>query len=72
MTTQKQETAALAAALGTRRVLCDLLGECLPVIDALMQLPGDDESDAHLNDLAGRINDACAAVAREAIEVGKA
>jgi len=54
--------AQLANALGTRKVLWNLLGECLPVIDALMQIPGDDDSDAHLNGLAGRINDARTAV----------
>ena len=48
----------IAQLRGTRKVLWDLLGECLPVIDALMQMPGDDDSDAHLNGLAGRINDA--------------
>ena len=57
--------AQLANALGTRKVLCSLLGECLPVIDALMQIPGDDDSDAHLNSLAGRINDARTAVRAE-------
>ena len=57
--------AQLANALGTRKVLWNLLGECLPVIDALMQLPGDDDSDAHLNSLAGRINDARTAVRAE-------
>jgi len=57
--------AQLANALGTRKVLWNLLGECLPVIDALMQLPGDDDSDAHLNSLAGRINDARTAVQAE-------
>ena len=48
----------IAQLRGTRKVLWNLLGECLPVIDALMQIPGDDDSDAHLNGLAGRINDA--------------
>ena len=48
----------IAQLRGTRKVLWNLLGECLPVIDALMQVPGDDDSDAHLNGLAGRINDA--------------
>ena len=57
--------AQLANALGTRKVLWNLLGECLPVIDALMQIPGDDDSDAHLNSLAGRINDARTAVRAE-------
>ena len=55
----------IAQLRGTRKVLWNLLGECLPVIDALMQIPGDDDSDAHLNGLAGRINDARAAVQAE-------
>ncbi len=55
----------IAQLRGTRKVLWNLLGECLPVIDALMQLPGDDDSDAHLNSLAGRINDARTAVRAE-------
>ena len=55
----------IAQLRGTRKVLCSLLGECLPVIDALMQMPGDDDSDARLNGLAGRINDARTAVQAE-------
>ena len=62
---QLVEASELANALGTRKVLWNLLGECLPVIDALMQMPGDDDSDAHLNSLAGRINDARTAVQAE-------
>ena len=55
----------IAQLRGTSKVLWNLLGECLPVIDALMQMPGDDDSDAHLNGLAGRINDARTAVQAE-------
>ena len=55
----------IAQLRGTRKVLWNLLGECLPVIDALMQMPGDDDSDAHLNGLAGRINDARTVVQAE-------
>ena len=55
----------MAKLKGQRAVLCSLLGECLPVIDALMQIPGDDDSDAHLNCLAGRINDARTVVQAE-------
>ena len=55
----------IAQLRGTRKVLWNLLGECLPVIDALMQIPGDDDSDAHLNGLAGRINDARTVVQAE-------
>ena len=62
---QLVEAGHIANALGTRKVLFDLLGECLPVIDALMQIPGDDDSDAHLNGLAGRINDARTVVQAE-------
>ena len=62
---QLVEASHLANALGTRKVLFDLLGECLPVIDALMQIPGDDDGDARLNGLAGRINDARKAVQAE-------
>ena len=47
--------AEVAKLKGQRMVLCALLRECLPVIDALMQMPGDDDSDARLNGLAGRI-----------------
>ena len=61
-----RSAAAMVAKLkGERKVLWNLLGECLPVIDALMQIPGDDDSDAHLNGLAGRINDARTAVQAE-------
>ena len=61
-----RSAAAMVAKLkGERMVLCALLGECLPVIDALMQMPGDDDSDARLNGLAGRINDSRTAVQAE-------
>lgn len=50
---------------GQRRVLCDLLRECLPIIDAMLQTPGDDASDAHLQGLHGRVQDALVAVAEE-------
>ena len=56
---------------GQRMVLCSLLGECLPVIDALLQLPGDDDSDAHLNGLAGRITGALNALAEERVVGGE-
>ena len=62
---QLVEASELANALGTRKVLWNLLGECLTVIDALMQIPGDDDGDARLNGLAGRINDASTAVQAE-------
>ena len=58
-------SAEVAKLKGQRMVLCSLLRECLPVIDALMQIPGDDDSDARLNGLAGRINDARTVVQAE-------
>lgn len=69
---QLVEAEKLASAIGTRRVLCDLLGECLPIIDAMLQLPGDDASDARLYGLISRIKAAQAAVAEEALEGCKA
>ena len=56
---------------GQRMVLCSLLGECLPVIDALMQIPGDDDSDARLNGLAGRIMDALDVIAEAQAKGGE-
>ena len=55
----------IAQLRGTRKVLWNLLGECLLVIEALMQIPGDEDTDAWMNRLAGRINDARAAVQAE-------
>ena len=65
---QLVEAEKLTHATGTRRVLLDLLGECLPIIDAMLQLPGDDASDARLYGLISRIKAAQAAVAEEALE----
>ena len=53
-----ERAAEVAKLKGQRMVLCSLLGECLPVIDALLQTPGDDASDARLNWLTGRITGA--------------
>ena len=61
----------MAKLRGQRAVLCSLLRECLPVIDALMQMPGDDDSDAHLNGLAGRITGALNALAEERVKGGE-
>ncbi len=61
----------MAKLRGQRMVLCSLLGECLPVIDALMQMPGDDDSDARLNGLAGRITGALNALAEERVKGGE-
>ena len=67
-----RSAAAMVAKLkGERMVLCALLGECLPVIDALMQMPGDDDSDARLNGLAGRITGALNALAEEQVMGGE-
>ena len=67
-----RSAAAEAAKLkGQRMVLCALLGECLPVIDALMQIPGDDDSDAHLNGLAGRIMAALEVIDGEQVKGGE-
>jgi len=61
----------MAKLRGQRMVLCSLLGECLPVIDALMQMPGDDDSDARLNGLAGRITGALNALAEDQVKGGE-
>lgn len=61
----------MAKLRGQRMVLCSLLRECLPVIDALMQMPGDDDSDAHLNGLAGRIIGALDAIAEDQVKGGE-
>ena len=63
--------AEMAKLWGQRMVLCALLGECMPVIDALMQVPGDDDSDARLNGLAGRIMDALNVIAEEQVKGGE-
>lgn len=67
----RSAAAELAKLKGQRAVLCSLLGECLPVIDALMQVPGDDDSDARLNGLAGRITGALNALAEEQVMWGE-
>lgn len=61
----------MAKLRGQRAVLCSLLRECLPVIDALMQMPGDDDSDARLNGLAGRIIGALDAIAEDQVKGGE-
>lgn len=63
--------AEVAKLKGQRMVLCSLLGECMPVIDALMQIPGDDDSDARLNGLAGRITGALNALAEDRVKGGE-
>ena len=63
--------AEVAKLRGQRMVLCSLLRECLPVIDALIQMPGTDDSDARLNGLAGRITGALNALAEERVKGGE-
>ncbi|PVY56776.1 MULTISPECIES: hypothetical protein [unclassified Simplicispira] len=63
--------AEMAKLRGQRMVLCSLLRDCLPVIDALMQIPGDDDSDARLNGLAGRITGALKAIAEDQVKGGE-
>ena len=63
--------AEVAKLKGQRMVLCSLLGECRPVIEALMQMPGDDASDAHLNGLLARVGDALVAIAEERVMGGE-
>ena len=67
----REGAAEMAKLRGQRMVLCSLLGECLPVIDALMQIPGDDASDARLNGLAGRITGALNALAEDQVKGGE-
>ena len=67
----RSAAAEVAKLKGQRMVLCALLGECLPVIDALMQIPGDDDSDAHLNGLACRITGALNALAEDQVKGGE-
>lgn len=63
--------AEIAKLKGQRMVLCSLLGECRPVIEAMLQIPGDDDSDAHLNGLAGRITGALNALAEDQVKGGE-
>lgn len=63
--------AEVAKLKGQRMVLCDLLRECLPLIDALWDIPGTDDSDAHLQGLRGRIQDALAAIAEDRVKGGE-
>lgn len=67
----REGAAEMAKLRGQRMVLCSLLGECMPVIDALMQIPGDDDSDARLNGLAGRITGALNALAEDQVKGGE-
>ena len=67
----RSAAAEVAKLKGQRMVLCSLLGECRPVIEALLQIPGDDDSDAHLNGLLARVGDALVAVAEERVKGGE-
>lgn len=63
--------AEVAKLKGQRMVLCSLLRECLPVIEAMLQMPGDDDSDAHLNGLMARVGDALVAIAEDQVKRGE-
>ena len=67
----RSAAAEVAKLRGQRMVLCSLLGECRPVIEALLQIPGDNDSDAHLNGLLARVGDALVAVADERVKEGE-
>ena len=67
----RSAAAEVAKLRGQRMVLCSLLGECLPVIEALLKLPGDDDSDAHLNGLMARVGDALKAIAEDQVKGGE-
>jgi hypothetical protein len=67
----RASAAELAKLKGQRMVLCSLLGECRPVIEAMLQAPGDDASDAHLNGLMARVGDALDAIAEERVKGGE-
>ena len=67
----RSAAAELAKLKGQRAVLCSLLRECIPEIDALMQIPGDDDSDAHLNGLLARVGDALKAIAEDQVKGGE-
>lgn len=58
-----------AHAINTRRVLCDLLGECLPLLEYDAQETHCGESHDQIVGLIRRINNALGAVQDEAIAV---
>lgn len=67
----RASAAEVAKLKGQRMVLCSLLGKCLPVIEAMLQIPGDDDSDAHLNGLMARAGDALKAIAEDQVKGGE-
>ena len=67
----RSAAAEVAKLRGQRMVLCSLLGECRPVIEAMLQMPGDDASDAHLNGLLARVGDALVAIAEDRVKGGE-
>lgn len=67
----RASAAEVAKLRGQRMVLCSLLRECLPVIEAMLQMPGDDDSDARLNGLAGRIMAAQEVIAEDQVKGGE-
>ena len=67
----REGAAEMAKLKGQRMVLCSLLGECRPVIEAMLQIPGDDASDAHLTGLLARVGDALVAIAEDRVKGGE-
>lgn len=67
----REGAAEMAKLRGQRMVLCSLLCECRPVIEAMLQIPGDDASDAHLNGLLARVGDALVAIAEARVKGGE-
>lgn len=67
----RASAAEVAKFKGQRLVLCSLLRECLPVIDALMHTPQSDYSDEYLNRLLSRAGDALKAIAEEQVKGGE-
>ena len=62
---QLVEADELASAIGTRRVLCDLLGECLPLLKVDAQFSTDYEGKEAIEALIARIESARSAVQAE-------
>lgn len=67
----REGAAEMAKLRGQRMVLCSLLGECLPVIDALMHTQQSDYSDEYLNRLLSRAGDALKAIAEDQVKGGE-
>ena len=67
----RASAAEVAKLKDQRMMLCSLLREFLPVIEAVLKTPGDDDSDARLNRLAGRIRGALNALAEDQVKGGE-